>query len=99
MFRSVLEGAERGQSVTVDVEGVAVEAWPGETVAGVVLRHLGNTRRNPVDGQARGPFCMMGVCFECLVEIDGRGSQQSCLVPVRDGMRIVRQTGVRRMQR
>jgi predicted molibdopterin-dependent oxidoreductase YjgC len=34
---------------------------------------------------------MMGVCFECLVEIDGQTNQQGCLVRVRDGMRIRRQ--------
>jgi predicted molibdopterin-dependent oxidoreductase YjgC len=38
---------------------------------------------------------MMGVCFECLVAIDGVGSRQACLVPVRDGMRIETQRGRR----
>ena len=34
---------------------------------------------------------MMGVCFECLVEVDGKASVQSCLTPVRDGMQVTRQ--------
>ena len=38
---------------------------------------------------------MMGVCFECLVEIDDQGSVQSCLTPVVAGMRIARQQGRR----
>jgi predicted molibdopterin-dependent oxidoreductase YjgC len=38
---------------------------------------------------------MMGACFECLVEIDGVPSRQSCMVTVRDGMRIHSQEGAR----
>ena len=38
---------------------------------------------------------MMGVCFECLMVIDGVPSRQACMVTVREGMRIERQTGVR----
>jgi NADH dehydrogenase/NADH:ubiquinone oxidoreductase subunit G len=38
---------------------------------------------------------MMGVCFECLVEIDGVPNQQACMTPVRSGMRIKLQKGNR----
>jgi D-hydroxyproline dehydrogenase subunit gamma len=38
---------------------------------------------------------MMGVCFECLMVIDGIASRQACLVPVREGMQIARQDGRR----
>lgn len=51
------------------------------------------TRQSPVTNAKRAPYCMMGVCFECLVEIDGQSSQQGCLVEVRAGMRISRQSG------
>jgi len=40
---------------------------------------------------------MMGVCFECLVEIDGRPNVQACMTPVRDGMAVRRQSGFRRL--
>jgi predicted molibdopterin-dependent oxidoreductase YjgC len=40
----------------------------------------------------------MGVCFECLVEIDGVPNQQGCLAQVREGMRIERQLGKRRIE-
>ena len=43
----------------------------------------------------RGPYCLMGVCFDCLVAIDGVGSRQACLVRVREGMRIETQRGKR----
>jgi hypothetical protein len=66
----------------------------GRSVAAALLsagvRHF---RSTPVSGTSRGPYCMMGACFECLVEIDGVPSRQSCLVNVQDGMRIRSQEG------
>lgn len=52
-------------------------------------------RTTPVSGASRAPFCMMGACFECLVEIDGVPSRQSCMVPVRAGMQVRSQEGAR----
>ncbi len=37
----------------------------------------------------------MGVCFDCLVTIDGVGGRQACLVPVREGMKVETQQGKR----
>ena len=48
-----------------------------------------------MSGAPRAPYCMMGVCFDCLMTIDGVASRQACLVPVREGMRIERQRGAR----
>jgi hypothetical protein len=56
----------------------------------------GASRTTPVTGAPRAPYCMMGVCFECLLEIDGEPNQQGCLVTVRAGMRIERQLGKRK---
>jgi predicted molibdopterin-dependent oxidoreductase YjgC len=38
---------------------------------------------------------MMGVCFDCLVEIDGFGNRQACLTPIAEGMQVRRQSGAR----
>jgi D-hydroxyproline dehydrogenase subunit gamma len=93
MFRKLHDPAP-GCEVTVD--GVAHRAEPGESVAAVLLRCPPYTARTtPVGGAARGPYCMMGVCFDCLAEVDGVPSVQTCLTPVRAGMRIVRQHGRR----
>jgi D-hydroxyproline dehydrogenase subunit gamma len=46
-------------------------------------------RTTPVSGAQRGPFCMMGVCFDCLVEIDEQPNCQACTTRVAPGMRIV----------
>ena len=65
----------------------------GKTVAAALLgdAHAGYTSIHPLTGERRAPFCMMGTCFECLVEIDGQPNRQACLTIVREGMDIKRQ--------
>lgn len=82
--------------VDIVVDGVAVMARLGDTVAAAMLASGWSCNRTtPVTGAPRGPFCMMGACFECLVSIDGRASQQACLVTVAPGMRVETQQGAR----
>ena len=82
----------RADSVTLDValrwNGTEVRCRAGETVA-VALLCAGrlDMRRSPRTGSPRGAFCMMGVCQECLVRIDGV-LRQACLTPVENGMRV-----------
>ena len=96
MFRKLHDPGCDG--VTIDIDGVPVAAEPGESVAAVLLRQPESwSRRTPVTQSKRAPYCMMGVCFECLAEVDGVPSVQTCLTPVRDGMRVIRQMGKRRI--
>jgi predicted molibdopterin-dependent oxidoreductase YjgC len=82
------------ETVTILVEGDPVEAAAGDTVAAAVLgAGISPVRTTPVSGSPRSPYCLMGVCFDCLMEIDGVPNQQSCMTPVRDGMRVRRQHG------
>jgi len=46
-------------------------------------------RNTPVSGAPRGPFCMMGACFDCLVEIDGT-VRQACMIEVSEGLQITK---------
>jgi D-hydroxyproline dehydrogenase subunit gamma len=80
--------------VRIEFEGQSLSARGGDTVAAALLAdgHW-QFRTTPVSGAARGPFCMMGVCFDCLVEIDGVANRQACMVEVREGMRVRRQRG------
>lgn len=83
-------------SVTIVVDGRPVVARDGDSVAAAMLASgLAVTRTTPVGGAARGPYCMMGACFDCLAVIDGAASRQTCLTPVREGMRVERQDGAR----
>lgn len=56
--------------------------------AGMLAAGVTRFRNASVSGSARAPYCMMGVCYECLVEIDDVPSQQACLTQPRAGMRI-----------
>jgi predicted molibdopterin-dependent oxidoreductase YjgC len=84
------------RAVSLSVDGRPVTASPGDSVAAALLAAgILACRTTPVSGAPRAPYCMMGVCFECLVTIDGVGSRQACLARVRDGMRIETQQGKR----
>src|SRR5579875_3785983 len=97
LFRP-LPGAQDAAAATVDIwfnyQPLAVPG--GRSVAAALLASgIARFRATPVSGAPRAPFCMMGACFDCLVEIDGVPSRQSCLVEVRAGMRIRSQEGAR----
>ena len=77
-----------------EFEGQRMQAFDGDTVAAALLaNNYFDFRSTPISAAARGPFCMMGVCFECLLEIDGVQNCQACMVELRDGMRVKRQDG------
>lgn len=96
MFRKLPN--HRSGEITIEIDGVAAAAEPGESVAAVLLRQDNPwSRLTPVEGHRRAPYCMMGVCFDCVAEVDGVPSVQTCLKEVRDGMRVSRQTGKRRI--
>ncbi|WP_172327266.1 (2Fe-2S)-binding protein [Mangrovicoccus sp. HB161399] len=77
-------------------EGRALAGREGDTVAAALLgAGIAATRAHPLDGAPRGPYCLMGTCFECLVEIDGRPNRQACQVRLAPGMQVARQRGVR----
>lgn len=83
-------------AVVVEVEGRSVTVPRGASAAAAALiAGLPSTRTSPATGEPRAPYCMMGVCFECLLDIDNEPSQQGCMVTVRPGMRIRRQEGAR----
>ena len=94
MFRKLPEGGEATVRVTVDGRDVRVPA--GTTAAAAaLLAGLTVTRTSPVSDAPRAPYCMMGACFECLMEIDGVANRQACVVVVVEGMQIRSQRGAR----
>lgn len=92
MFRQLDDPASVAFSITID--GISVPARPGDTVAAVLMRtppHI--ARHTPVNHSPRAPYCLMGVCFDCLATVDGETSVQTCLVEARPGMRVERPSG------
>ncbi len=83
-------------TIAVEVEGRTVLVPPGASAAAaVLLAGLSSIRDTPVGHSERAPYCMMGICFDCLAEIDGVPNRQSCMVAARPGMHIRRQRGRR----
>ncbi|MCB1461193.1 MAG: (2Fe-2S)-binding protein [Nitratireductor sp.] len=79
---------QRAPMVSFTFEGEALSAHAGETVLSALIRavHL-YLRDAPEDGAARGAFCCMGLCQECLVLVEGR-RVESCRQVVHDGLAV-----------
>ncbi|WP_259400250.1 (2Fe-2S)-binding protein [Roseovarius sp. SCSIO 43702] len=85
-----LETEPGGARVRVWFDGTPLDLPEGANLAGALLvAGVSRFRDTPVSGAPRGPFCMMGACFDCLVEIDGV-TRQACMTEVRDGLHISR---------
>ena len=98
MFKRLRPDA--GESVTLFIDGKPWSASANDSVAAALLASgLDHCRTSGVSGTPRGPYCMMGVCFDCLVTLDGAGNAQACLVRVRDGMHVEIQRGRRELGR
>jgi len=77
---------QRGAPVTIIVDGARVSAYAGETIGGVLLAAGRRAWRHTRRGQPRGLFCGIGVCFDCLVTVNGTPNVRACLTPVVEGM-------------
>ena len=98
MFRPMTSTQVRA-CVTLLVQGQPITARAGDTLA-MALLNAGVVpfRQTPVFGQPRSPLCLMGACFDCLVEVDGQPNVQSCMVEVAEGMQVRLLNGARRAE-
>jgi sarcosine oxidase subunit alpha len=84
-------GVDRGAPLTLEVNGETVSAYAGETLATALLAAASGPFYRSVAGSPRAPFCNMGSCFECRVQVideTGMHWRLACLTPVRAGMRV-----------
>jgi predicted molibdopterin-dependent oxidoreductase YjgC len=74
---------------TIFVDGRPVGAREGDSAASAMLAAgINVTRLTPVSGAPRGPWCMMGACFDCIAIVDGQRGVRTCVTPARDGLRV-----------
>ena len=93
MFRRLPDPAGR---IPFDFEGESFDARAGDSVAAALLANgVLVFRTTPVTGASRGPWCLIGNCHDCLVEVDGEPNRQACMTEIRAGMRVRRQRGAR----
>jgi predicted molibdopterin-dependent oxidoreductase YjgC len=79
---------ERDQAIELWVDGVPIEAYEGEMLAAALMAAgIWRLRDSPRAGTARGAFCLMGVCQECVVRVNGR-LVQSCRTKVTRRMNV-----------
>ena len=89
LYRPVAFRGRGMSSVVIWIDGEQASVPSGVPLGAVLhrLRH-GQLRRTARLEDARGLFCGMGTCFDCLVTIDGRPGQRACITPVENGMRV-----------
>ncbi|MBP6683840.1 MAG: (2Fe-2S)-binding protein [Leucobacter sp.] len=85
-------GSPNGE-VHATFEGEPLTCAPGASVAAALIATGKNAWRETRSGASRGLFCGIGVCFDCLVEIDGESGQRACMIPLADGMDVRSATG------
>jgi len=78
----------RGEKVNLTIDGKSIEAYKGETVHAALtaagIKRLNHSKTH----QARGIFCGMGICYECLVTINQIPDQRACMTLVEDQMEV-----------
>jgi aerobic-type carbon monoxide dehydrogenase small subunit (CoxS/CutS family) len=90
----VKAGVERGRPLSFYFDGEPIAAFEGETIAAALLAGGRRVlRTTAITGTPRGAFCGMGVCFDCLVVVDGEPSRRACMIFAKDGMRVETQVG------
>lgn len=75
-------------------DGREIPFVSGQTVgAALTAAGIRSWRTTRVEGRPRGLFCGIGICFDCLLVVDGRPNQRACLLLARDGMQLASQEG------
>lgn len=89
----------RGEPITLLVNGKPLQAYGGQTIAAALLaagqRTLRHTRGA---GQPRGLYCAMGVCYDCVVTVNGETGVRACMRRVEEGMQVVFSAQFRRRE-
>ena len=84
---------ERGQPISLRVDGQSVSAYEGETIAGVLFAEGRRILRHTMkDSRPRSIFCGIGICYDCLVTVNGAPNVRACVTLVTEGMIIETQT-------
>lgn len=89
----ICRGISRGQSFKIYLNGEPLTAYPGETIATVLLAAgIQLFRHSSLSGEPRGPFCGMGLCFDCLVTVNSQANVRACHTLAQPGDQVERQT-------
>ena len=91
----ILDEQAEAKSVTIYVDGNAVQAREGEMVAAALMAAgIRSFRKTPIKHRPRGIFCAIGCCTDCAMTVDGVPNVRTCITRVRDGMKVETQDGL-----
>jgi predicted molibdopterin-dependent oxidoreductase YjgC len=80
---------KRKDKVTLTVNGKKIPAYKGETLlASLIAAGYKTLKQSPLKDEPRGALCGMGVCYECIVTINGEPNIRSCMTEVEDNMKV-----------
>lgn len=86
-----------GTPTTFDFDGQPVPFRNGQTIgAALVADGRLAWRTTRVEDRPRGIFCGIGVCFDCLVVVDGEPNRRACLTPAASHLAVSTQVGTGR---
>jgi len=72
------------------LDGAPAEALAGDTLLTAILTNAGHVRASEFGDGTRAGFCLMGVCQDCLVWVDGLGRVRACTTPLVPGIAVRR---------
>lgn len=78
------KGIRRGAPVQIIFDGKPVKAYKGETIASALLS-AGYFVSRTVDSMPMGVYCNMGICYSCVMKVNGVDSVRICQTKVSDG--------------
>ncbi len=85
-----IKNVQRNQAVTIKVDGNPVQAYLGEMLlATLIAAGIKTLKSSPVLHEKRGGLCGMGVCYECLVTVNGQPNVRACMCEIQDGMEVL----------
>ena len=84
-----IKSVRRNRKITLRVNGRPIEAYEGETVHAALMAAGIRILKKSKTGMGRGFFCGMGLCYDCLVTINGAPNQRACMTEVEDHMEIL----------
>lgn len=93
MAKRITEQVEREEAISITIDNRKVHAYNGETLASILFLNDIRVFYKTRNGTPRAPYCNMGACFECQVEIKypERKSKtwvRACMTPVQANMII-----------
>jgi D-hydroxyproline dehydrogenase subunit gamma len=71
--------------IRISLDGDPLTGSDGQTIAGLLLAAGRRSWRRAPSGAERGVFCGIGVCFDCLVTVNGVRDVRACRRRARDG--------------